>query len=167
MAERHVKHCRSPPLFRFTYIKSVNQWRYTMKKVNLRELYPDIYKTDTFIEVTDDVEMVFKVSKRLEEAYNRKKYRYKAHYSLDRNDGIEHDALLMQITPEQILEARQLKEQVFTAVMALPKSQAKRIYAHFYLGMSITEIAIAEGVSKSRISESISYGLKNLSKKLK
>lgn len=39
-----------------------------MKKVNLRELYPEIYKTDTFIEVTDDVEMVFKVSKRLEEA---------------------------------------------------------------------------------------------------
>ncbi len=138
-----------------------------MKKVNLRELYPDIYKTDSFVEVNDDVEMVFKAFKHSEEAYNRKKYRYKAHYSLDRNDGIEHDALLLQITPEQILEEKQLNEQVFTAVMALPKSQAKRIYAHFYLGMSVTEIAIAEGVSKSRISESIRYGLKNLSKKLK
>lgn len=138
-----------------------------MKKVNLRELYPEIYKADTFIEVTDDVEMVFKAFKHSEEAYNRKKYRHKAHYSLDRNDGIEHDALLMQLTPELILEERQLKEEVFTAVMALPKSQAKRIYAHFYLGMSVTEIAIAEGVSKSRISESISYGLKNPSKKLK
>lgn len=51
--------------------------------------------------------------------------------------------------------------------MALPKLQAKSIYAHFYLGMSVTEIAIAEGVSKSRVSESISYGIKNLSKKLK
>lgn len=138
-----------------------------MKKVNLRELYPDIYKTDTFIEVTDDVEMVFKASKRSDEAYNRKKYRYKAHYSLDRNDGIEHDALLMQLTPELILEDRQLKEEIFTAVKALPKSQAKRIYARFYLDMSVTEIAIAEGVSKSRISESIGCGLKNLSKKLK
>lgn len=138
-----------------------------MKKVNLRELYPDIYKTDSFVEATDDVRMVFKAYKRSEKAYDRKKYRYKAHYSLDRNDGIEHNTLLMQHTPEQILEEKQLKEQVFTAVMALPKSQAKRIYVHFYLGMSITEIAIAEGVSKSRISESISYGLKNLSKKLK
>lgn len=55
-------------LHRFTLMKSVNQWRYTMKKVNLRELYQDIYKTDSFVEVTDDVEMVFKVSKRLEEA---------------------------------------------------------------------------------------------------
>lgn len=43
-----------------------------MKKVNLRELYPDIYKKDTFVKVTDDVEMVFKASKRSEEAYNRK-----------------------------------------------------------------------------------------------
>lgn len=138
-----------------------------MKKVNLRELYPKIYKSDTLIEVADEVEMVFKVSKRSEEAYNRKKYRYKAHYSLDRNDGIENDALLMQCTPDQILEEKQLKEEILIAVMTLPKSQAKRIYAHFYLGMSITEIAIAEGVSKSRISESISYGLKNLSKKIK
>ena len=51
--------------------------------------------------------------------------------------------------------------------MDLQKSQAKRIYAHFYLDMSVTEIVITEGVSKSRISESINYGLKNLSKKLK
>lgn len=70
----------------------------------------------------------------------------------------------MQFTPEQILEERKLKEQVFTAVMDLQKSQAKRIYANFYLVISVTEIAVTEGVSKSRISESISYGLKNLSK---
>lgn len=70
----------------------------------------------------------------------------------------------MQFTPEQILEKRKLKEQVFTAVMDLQKSQAKRIYAHFYLVISVTEIAVTEGVSKSCVSESISYGIKNLSK---
>ena len=26
-----------------------------MKKVNLRDLYPDVYKTDHFVEVTEDV----------------------------------------------------------------------------------------------------------------
>jgi len=26
-----------------------------MQKINLRELYPDIYKTDTFLEVADEV----------------------------------------------------------------------------------------------------------------
>lgn len=111
--------------------------------------------------------MVFKAYKRSEKAYDRKKYRYKAHYSLDRNDGIEHNTLLMQHTPELILEEKQLKEGVLNAIKNLPKLQAKRIYAHFYLGMSVTKIARAEGVSKSRVSESIRYGLKNLSKKLK
>ena len=31
------------------------KWRYIMKKVNLRDLYPDVYKTDHFVEVTEDV----------------------------------------------------------------------------------------------------------------
>ncbi len=29
-----------------------------MQKINLRELYPDIYKTDTYLEVTDEVQAV-------------------------------------------------------------------------------------------------------------
>lgn len=44
------------------------------EKSYLRKLYPDVYKTDIFIEVTDDVKMVFKAYERSEEAYNRKKY---------------------------------------------------------------------------------------------
>ena len=30
-----------------------------MQKINLRDLYPDIYKTDIFLEVTDEVQAVF------------------------------------------------------------------------------------------------------------
>ena len=30
-----------------------------MQKINLRDLYPDIYKTDIFLEVTDEVHAVF------------------------------------------------------------------------------------------------------------
>ena len=35
-----------------------------MQKINLRELYPDIYKTDTYLEVTDEVQAVFLADKR-------------------------------------------------------------------------------------------------------
>ena len=31
------------------------KWRYMMKKINLRELYPDVYTTDFFIDVTEEV----------------------------------------------------------------------------------------------------------------
>ena len=36
-------------------------------------------------------------------------------------------------------------------VMALPEKQAKRIYARYYLGMRVSEIATAEGVDQSRV----------------
>ena len=48
--------------------------------------------------------------------------------------------------------------------MALPDKQAKRIYAHFYLGMTPKEIAQAEGVDVSRVRDSIRKGLKKLAK---
>ena len=54
-----------------------------MKKVNLRDLYPDVYKSDHFVEVTEDVLETIRDSERAEAAYDRRMYRYKAHYSLD------------------------------------------------------------------------------------
>ena len=46
--------------------------------------------------------------------------------------------------------------------MALPEKQAKRIYARYYLGMRVSEIAAAEGVDPSCVRESIRRGLKQL-----
>ena len=138
-----------------------------MKQINLRDLYPDVYKEDTFVEVSDEIQAVFQSAQRAEAAYNRQRYRYKAHYSLERGDGIEHKSLARPLTPEMILEDNFLKEQVYAAVMSLPDLQAKRIYARYYLGMTITEIARTEGVSKSRITESIQRGLKSLAGNLK
>ena len=45
-----------------------------------------------------------------------------------------------------LLEEKQMREQLYAAVMALPEKQAKRIYARYYLGMRVSEIAAAEGV---------------------
>ena len=107
-----------------------------MKYINLRELYPDVYKTDTLVEVTEEVFAVIQASDRAEDAYKRRMYRYKAQYSLDCNNGIEKVVMVQPPTPEEILEDKQLREQLYAAVMALPDKQAKRIYAHFYLGMT-------------------------------
>ena len=50
-----------------------------MKKVNLRDLYPDIYKTEHFVEVTEDVLEAIRDAERAEAAYDRRMYRYKAY----------------------------------------------------------------------------------------
>ena len=44
---------------------------FIMQKINLRELYPDIYKKDTYLEVTDEVQAVFLADKRAEARYLR------------------------------------------------------------------------------------------------
>ena len=135
-----------------------------MKKINLRELYPDVYPTDFFIDVTEEVMETIRAAERAETAYERKMYRYKAQYSLDCENGIENAVLLKPQTPEMLLEEKQLREQIYIAVMALPEKQAKRIYARYYLGMRVSEIAVAEDVDPSRVRDSIRRGLKQLAK---
>ena len=95
-------------------------------------------------------------------AYERRKLRHKAHYSLDREDGIENDALVRPLTPEEALEQKQLWEEVYAALMQLPSIQARRIYARFYLNMTVAEIAKVEGVDRRRVWASIRRGLKKL-----
>lgn len=135
-----------------------------MKKINLRELYPDAYTTDFFVNVTEDVLETIRASERAEAAYERKMYRYKAQYSLDCENGIENAVLTKPQTPEMVLEEKQLQKQVYATVMKLPEKQAKRIYARYYLCMTVNEIAAVEGVDPSRVRDSIRRGLKKLKK---
>ena len=135
-----------------------------MKKVNLRDLYPNVYKSDYFVEVTEDVLETIRAAERAEAAYDRRMYRYKAYYSLDCDNGIENAMLLKPQSPETLMEEKQLREQLYAAVMALPEKQAKRIYARYYLGMRVSEIAAAEGVAPRRVRDSIRRGLKQLTK---
>ena len=122
-----------------------------MQKINLRDLYPDVYKTDVFVDVAEEVLAVIQNQQQADAAYERRKFRYKAHYSLDREDGIENDALTRPLTPEEVMEQKQLREEMYAALMQLPFIQAQRIYARFYLGMTVAEIAKVEGVDRRRV----------------
>lgn len=65
-----------------------------------------------------------RAAEREEAAYDRRMYRYKAQHSLDCDNGIENAILLKPQTPEMALEEKQLREQLYAAVMALPDKQA-------------------------------------------
>ena len=137
-----------------------------MQKINLRDLYPDAYKTDVFVDVAEEVLTAIRDQQQDDAAYERRKFRHKAHYSLDREDGIENDSINRSLTPEEILEQKQLKEEVYAALMQLPAIQARRIYARFYLGMTVAEIAQIEGTDRRRVWASIRRGLKKLARLL-
>ncbi|HBR08163.1 MAG TPA: RNA polymerase subunit sigma-70, partial [Clostridiales bacterium] len=87
--------------------------------------------------------------------------------SLDKNDGIEHDILFVSFSPCEIYERKVTYEQIHAAIASLPDKQAKRIYAHYFLGMSKAAIARADGVGKAAVCESIRRGLKGIEKFIK
>ena len=70
-------------------------------------------------------------------------------------------------SPEELYERKLTREDLHAAIAQLPDKQAKRIYAHYLLGMSKEEIAKAEGVSWRAIHQSILQGLGRMEKILK
>jgi RNA polymerase sigma-70 factor (ECF subfamily) len=132
-----------------------------MKRITLKQLY-EFLDDDTEIEVTDEVFNVFETSRKEEAAYRSKIRYHKAYYSLDCNDGIENRIVNPVKTPEEIVLEQELNDFLLKAIFSLSDKQAMRIYAYYYLDMSMQEIAIIEGVSKSAVSKGILLGLKQL-----
>lgn len=137
-----------------------------MIKINLRDYYP-FYQYDCIVEVSDEIAEAMYELDLLEAANRRRLYRYKAHYSLDRGEGIERDILFVSLSPSEIYERKVTYEQLHSAIASLPDKQAKRIYAYYFLGMSKAAIAKAEGVSEKAVRIAIERGLRHMEKILK
>lgn len=134
-----------------------------MKKINLKDYYAHI-SIDTYIDIPDEVFNIFEEYRKAEQAYQGRIRYHKAYYSLDRGDGIEHSALFVSLSPDEVYERKLTNEQLHAAIATLPDKQAKRIYAHYFLGMSKTAIAKAEGVSETAVRIGIDKALMNLEK---
>lgn len=106
-------------------------------------------------------------AERLERNFMRRRFYNKAHYSLDAGDGIENDILFVSLTPCELYERKMTAEQLQSAMASLPDKQGKRIYAHYILGISKSDIARAEGVDEKAVRVSIERGLRNMEKFLK
>ena len=131
--------------------------------INLRDYYP-FYTHDNFIEVEDIIAATLKAFELLDNAYRKRTNRHKAYYSLDRSDGIEKDIMLIILTPPEIYEKQVTNQELYAVLNSISDKQAKRIYAHYFLGLSKYAIAKAEGVAESSIRQSIRSGLMQMGK---
>ncbi len=86
-----------------------------MTIINLRDFYP-FYTTDCLVEVPDEVAETLLAADRKEAAYNLRTYRHKAYYSLDRDDGIEHEALFVALSPHEIYERKVTMQELHAAI---------------------------------------------------
>lgn len=138
-----------------------------MKTINLRDLYPDQYTSDYFIEVPDQLAWELHQFDLNEAAYQLRTYRHQAYYSLDRGDGIEKEALFVASTPDELYEKKLTNQQFYAAIRQLSEKQAKRVYSYYFLDMDEYEIAKAEGISQQAVHSAIRRAMRNLEKILK
>lgn len=131
------------------------------EKINLRDMYP-FYQTDVWIEVDEEIVQEMRRFELLESAYKLRAYRHRAYYSLDRNDGIENDILFPSRSTETEYEEMAFRRELYAAMCRLPKKSFRRIYAHYFLGMSKVAIARVEQVDEKAVRKSIESGLKKL-----
>jgi RNA polymerase sigma-70 factor (ECF subfamily) len=151
----------------FDFNQQIEKEAIFMTKINLREQYPDLYTSDYIVEVPDEVADFMRECDRKEAAYRRRTYYHDAHYSLDREDGIDNEVLFVCMTPSEIYEKKVTMEQLHQAMATLSDKQAKRVYARYFLGLSVSAIAKSEGISEPTVSESIQHGLRRMEKFLK
>lgn len=137
-----------------------------MATINLRELYP-FYQNDFMVEVSNELMGELKAWEQTERAYQRKRERYRAWFSLDRNDGLEHSIVDRSISPDVAYERKLISDQLYTTLFSLPDKQARRIYAHVVEGIRQIDIAHAEGVSSKAVSYSIKRGLRRMKQIMK
>ena len=94
-----------------------------MAIINLRDYYP-FYTSDCFMEVSEEVAEMFKEFDRKEAAYRLRTYRHKAYYSLDRDDGLEHEAVFVALSapfvPKGFIRRSRFRL-VFSDMPALPR----------------------------------------------
>lgn len=134
-----------------------------MKKINLRDYYP-YYTQDMIIEVPDEVADILREYKLAEAAYFLRTYRHKAYFSLDYDINVEHEAMVLVLTPTDIFEQKEENARLYEALASLPEKQRNRITLHFLLGMSLSDIAKSEGTGVSSVHEGIQRGLRRLKK---
>ena len=107
-----------------------------MKIINLKDFYASHYAHDCFYEVPDEVAEALTLFKRREQSQIRRKYKNKAHYSLDRDDGIENEALFFELSAQEVYERKVGRMALYLAMQSLTDKQLRRLYACFFLDMS-------------------------------
>lgn len=138
-----------------------------MKKINLKTYYSIIYHQDTYYDVPDKIAALLKELRRNEHAYYERRRFNNAYYSLNMGDGIEREIVMVVLSPQDIYEEKLNRNTLYSAILELPEKQMKRLYAHYFLDISISRIARKEGVDESSVRECIRRALKRLKKEIK
>ena len=133
-----------------------------MKFIDLRKEYPHLDSTYSEYPVTYKIDAVFEEYRLAEQALEKRRTRNGDVVSLDSDPGIEAHIADHQPGPEDETIKHIQNEALYKALRSIPRKQAERIYAYYFMDMTLDEIAEAEGVYKSAVRKSIMLGKQKL-----
>ena len=136
-----------------------------MTTIELNSYYPHLTERIT-LEVSDEIAVTLSIGGRCCDSYKRRKPEH-GECSLDGTPGFEADVTRPPLTPEEVMEQAEEQDALYLALDQLPPVQARRVYAHYILGKSKTDIAKAENVSENAVRDSISRGMEAMKNILK
>ena len=133
-----------------------------MKFIDLRKEYPHLDSTYSEYPVSYKIDAVFEEYRLAEQALEKRRTRNGDVVSLDSDPGIEAHIADHQPGPEDETIKHIQNEALYKALRSIPRKQAERIYAYYFMDMTLDEIAEAEGVYKSAVRKSIMLGKQEL-----
>ena len=133
-----------------------------MKFIDLRKEYPHLDSTYSEYPVSYKIDAVFEEYRQAEQALEKRRTRNGDVVSLDSDPGIEAHIADHQPGPEDETIKHIQNEALYKALRSIPRKQAERIYAYYFMDMTLDEIAEAEGVYKSAVRKSIMLGKQKL-----
>ena len=136
-----------------------------MVTIKLNSYYPHLTERIT-MEVSDEIAVTLSIGGRCCDSYKRRK-REHDECSLDSTPSFEANVTRPPLTPEEVMEQAEEQDALYLALDQLPPVQARRVYAHYILGKSKTDIAKAENVSENAVRDSISRGMETMKNILK
>ena len=135
-----------------------------MKYIDLRKEYPHLDSTYSEYPVSYKIDAMFEQYRLAEQALEKRRSRNGDVISLDNEPGVEAQILERVPGPEEEVMRHIQNEELYKAMRSIPRKQAERIYAYYFMDMTLDEIAAAEGVSKSAVRKSIMLGKTELKK---
>ena len=135
-----------------------------MKFIDLRKEYPHLDSTYSEYPVSYKIDAMFEQCRLADQALEKRRSRNGDVVSLDSEPGVEAHILEQVPGPEEETMRHIQNEELYKAMRSIPRKQADRIYAYYFMDMTLEEIAAADGTSVQAVYDSIHAGKKNLKK---
>ena len=143
-------------------VKMCCNFRKEVMKVNLKRYY-NHHTNDYFVEMGEEeyckMMQCDMECRNLEHSQKMKDNYWNLSYNLELYEN--YVCLSSQSAEAEYLQIKEIEE-LYMYLDELTEKERKRIMAFFFLGLSVVQIAIADGVSKQSVQESIQNGLDKL-----